>query len=96
LIKSKLLELERAYLEQSLLNRPATAATMVSKLKAEVIGESFLDFADKRIKKMVSPSTRKDQASVIKNSGSIEEVRIFISSRSLTTFSLTTKDTFES
>lgn len=66
IIRSKLLELERKYLEGSIMNQNVTADNLVNKLRKEIVGESFLDFADKRIEKMVSPSTRKGQTSVIK------------------------------
>ena len=58
--------MERAYLEQSIMNRPTTAESLVSKLKREITGESFIDYAKARIEKMVSPWTRKSQTSVIK------------------------------
>ena len=66
LIKSKLLELERTYLESSILNKTVTANSLTARLKREVTGDSFLTFADQRIKNMVSPWTRKSQDSVIK------------------------------
>jgi integrase/recombinase XerD len=66
LIRAKILELERAYLEQSIMNRPATADSLLSKLKREITGENFIDYAKIRIEKMVSPWTRKSQTSVIK------------------------------
>ncbi len=66
LIRAKILELERSYLENSIMNRPTTAESLVSKLKREITGESFIDYAKARIEKMVSPWTRKSQTSVIK------------------------------
>ena len=66
LIKHKLLDLERTYLDNVVMERTVSAGHMASKLRNEVLGDSYLQFADARIKKMVSPATRKAQTSVIK------------------------------
>ena len=66
IIRSKIVELERSYLDSEIMNKTVTVDTLTAKLKREITGDSFLDFADERIKKMVSPSTRKAQTSVIK------------------------------
>lgn len=65
LIKSKILELQKKYLDGAVLNQTMTADNLISRLRKEVMGESFIEFALARVKKMVSPNTRKGQGSII-------------------------------
>ncbi|MPR36565.1 phage integrase SAM-like domain-containing protein [Salmonirosea aquatica] len=64
-VKAKILELEQEYLKSSLRRQPVTATGLVRKLKKEVLGDSFLQYADRRIEIHSSPATRKAQRSVI-------------------------------
>ena len=64
-LKARILELESEYMKGSLLRQPVTAASLVRKLRREVLGDSFLDYADRRIEHHPSPATRKAQRSVI-------------------------------
>lgn len=65
LIKSKILELEQQYLKDSTLNRPVTAKSLQNKIKKQVNGDSFLDYARERVTRMPSSHTRKSQTSVL-------------------------------
>ena len=71
-LKSKLLELETEYLKKSLMRQPVTSGSLVRKLKKQVLGDSFLEYADRRIELHASPATRKAQRSVI---GKLREYR---------------------
>ncbi len=65
LLRYKMVEVETKYLDSIARNKVVSADMLVKQLRVGVLGDSFLDFADKRIEKMVSPNTRKSQLSVI-------------------------------
>lgn len=64
-MQAKLLEVQKEYLKGRAESRPVTAGELQRKLKKEILGDSFINFARKRILNMPSPKTQDMQTAVI-------------------------------
>jgi hypothetical protein len=64
-LHSKILQLQHEYLKVTASKRVATAAGLISKVRREVLGDSYLDYSARRIAQQKSPHTRKAQNSII-------------------------------
>ncbi|WP_028666296.1 site-specific integrase [Runella zeae] len=64
-MKVKLLEAEKEYLKRFAENSPLSAGEIQRKLKKEVLGESYLDYADQHVGKVPNPETQAARESIV-------------------------------
>ncbi|GAB2780199.1 site-specific integrase [Rhabdobacter roseus] len=64
-LKSKMLEIEQTQLSAQLRSTRISSGDMQKKLRGVSLTENFFEFADRRIARLKSPSTRKAQTSVV-------------------------------
>ncbi|MDF7821382.1 site-specific integrase [Runella sp. MFBS21] len=60
-IKAKVIEAQQEILKNQVQNKPLTASQLTKRLRKEIVGESFIKFAQKRIDDIPNPTTKGNQ-----------------------------------